>query len=93
MGAEPTALNRTLTFGFSNPPASWSAAVASNGSWVRTTEAIMVRGRSGSCSSSSGIGDGFWGVIEPDMVAVVYRFTLGYLSVSLCIMNLMVCCS
>jgi hypothetical protein len=44
-----------VPFGFSKPPASRNAAVASRGREVRTTEAVIVRGRSASCSSS-GIG-------------------------------------
>ncbi len=45
-----------LLFSFSNAPAAASAAWASRGREVRTTDAVMVRGRSASWSSSSGIG-------------------------------------
>jgi hypothetical protein len=45
-----------VLFSFSNVPAEASAACASRGRDVRTTEADMVRGRSASWSSSSGIG-------------------------------------
>lgn len=41
-----------VPFGLSKAPASLSAAVASRGREVRTTEAVMVRGRSASWSSS-----------------------------------------
>ena len=42
----------SVPFGLSKAPASFSAAVASRGREVRTTEAVMVRGRSASWSSS-----------------------------------------
>ncbi|KUI53041.1 hypothetical protein VP1G_10535 [Cytospora mali] len=46
--ADPTGLNRTMTFSCANVvPTSASAAVASLGRFVSTREAVIVRGRSG----------------------------------------------
>lgn len=55
IGALPTALNLTVTFDFANAPALCSADVASLGNCVRTTEAVIVIGRSASGSVKSGI--------------------------------------
>ncbi|KAI1422442.1 ketopantoate hydroxymethyltransferase-domain-containing protein [Xylaria sp. FL1777] len=56
-GADPTALKRTSTFSWSNPPAEAKAELASRGRAVRTVDAVMVSGSSGD-SGLSWIGEG-----------------------------------
>jgi hypothetical protein len=46
-GAEPTGLKRIMIFSDGKAPAEASAAVASLGRFMRTVDAVMVRGRSG----------------------------------------------
>lgn len=70
-GADPpTGLNRTMTFSCANVvPTSASAAAASRGRCVRTSEAVIVRGRSGEGDRSSRSGSGMSGVAGPDPAA------------------------
>ncbi|KAI3330007.1 ketopantoate hydroxymethyltransferase-domain-containing protein [Ustulina deusta] len=56
-GADPTALKRTSTFSWSNPPAEAKAELASRGRAVRTVDAVMVSGSSGD-ADLSWMGDG-----------------------------------
>ncbi|KAI0514948.1 ketopantoate hydroxymethyltransferase-domain-containing protein [Xylaria bambusicola] len=56
-GADPTALKRTRTFSWSNPPAEAKAELASRGRAVSTVDAVMVSGSSGD-SDLSWIGEG-----------------------------------
>lgn len=65
-----------IPFGFSKAPASLRAAVASRGREVRTTDAVMVRGRSASWSSSgmgvACVGEARMGRFGSDIVEAGY---------------------
>lgn len=67
-GADPpTGLNRTMTFSCANVvPTSARAAAASRGRCVRTSEAVIVKGKSGEGDRSSRSGSGMSGVAGPD---------------------------
>lgn len=71
-GADPTGLNRTTTLSVLKLPALASAALASRGRSARTTDADIVRGRSGDAAplavslSASGIGEAVCGEGEGD---------------------------
>lgn len=80
-----------LPFGLSKAPASFSAAVASRGREVRTTEAVMVRGRSASWSSSGmGVaceGEERMGRLDSDILGFAGTDSFESLEGSLCVVD------
>ena len=73
-GALPTALNRTFIFAVGKFPAADKAEAASRGREVKIMDEAMVRGRSLSWNSESGIaaeGVGVWEWLGVDILMVV----------------------